>query len=251
MKADNIWQGVLDSMPTDITKQHMVSMPFDIETSGKCEDFMQLLPDERKEFTRWVVREGYTTSSFPTTTEASELWKEKAGLSDYCQITVIAYGRWSNGYKVSALRLDDYDSEREMLEAFAEYLRNKKPRFWVAHNILFDAKIIARRMLLTGVKIPSALLNIIKVKSWSMQTIKGYAWDTMEMGKLLTLGFKGVSLSRLCAMLGVDTPKEDLDGSMVSRLWHKEEMRDRIVRYCCKDTEATAMCYHHLLKLYL
>ena len=43
------------------------------------------------------------------------------------------------------------------------------------------------------------------------------------------------SLSLMAHVLGIPTPKDDIDGSQVARVFYEEKNIDRIVIYCEKD----------------
>ena len=49
-----------------------------------------------------------------------------------------------------------------------------------------------------------------------------------------------VSLKLLAAVLGIDTPKDDIDGSMVKDVYYEEKNLPRIVTYCQKDVVTVA-----------
>jgi 3'-5' exonuclease len=57
------------------------------------------------------------------------------------------------------------------------------------------------------------------------------------------------SLALLCELFGIDTPKDDIDGSQVSNVYRKEHDLTRIISYCQKDVIATAHVYHKLMGL--
>lgn len=44
----------------------------------------------------------------------------------------------------------------------------------------------------------------------------------------------------LTAILGIPSPKDDIDGSEVASVYYKEKNLERIVTYCEKDTVAVA-----------
>ena len=46
------------------------------------------------------------------------------------------------------------------------------------------------------------------------------------------------SLDLLTTILGIPTPKDDIDGSMVAGIYYGEKDLERIVRYCEKDVLA-------------
>ena len=48
------------------------------------------------------------------------------------------------------------------------------------------------------------------------------------------------SLKLLTSILGVPSPKDDIDGSEVAKVYYQEKNLERIVNYCEKDTIAVA-----------
>lgn len=48
------------------------------------------------------------------------------------------------------------------------------------------------------------------------------------------------SLQLLTSILGIPSPKDDIDGSEVAHIYYKENNIQRIVSYCEKDTIAVA-----------
>jgi len=48
------------------------------------------------------------------------------------------------------------------------------------------------------------------------------------------------SLKLLTAILGIPTPKDDIDGSMVGKVYWQEHDLPRIATYCQKDVAAVA-----------
>ena len=55
------------------------------------------------------------------------------------------------------------------------------------------------------------------------------------------------SLKLMTHILGIPSPKDDIDGSQVADVYYKEKNLDRIATYCEKDTIAVAQL---LLRLY-
>ena len=98
-----------------------------------------------------------------------------------------------------------------------------------AHNGKeFDYPYICRRMVINGVGIPEAL-QIAGRKPWEVRHL-----DTMEMWKFGD--YKNyTSLKLLAKVLGIPSPKDDIDGSMVNAVYWTDKNIDRIVEYCQKD----------------
>ncbi len=125
------------------------------------------------------------------------------------------------------------DDEILLLKEFSQFIENHKPFNrpvqLCAHNGKeFDYPYIARRMIINRLKIPALLDNAGK-KPWEVQLI-----DTLELWKFGD--YKAfTSLNLLAYIMGLPSPKQDMDGSMVGNYyWEKKEL-EKIVRYCCSD----------------
>lgn len=139
-------------------------------------------------------------------------------------------------YKVKSYCDND---ERKLLQAFnndIEMFYHRGIRTICAHNgNEFDIPFIARRTLIAGLKLPT-MLNIAGLKPWEL---KDRLIDTMQLWKFGD--FKNfTSLALLCEIFNIPTPKDDIDGSEVYRVYYEENQLDRIVTYCEKDTLAVA-----------
>lgn len=99
------------------------------------------------------------------------------------------------------------------------------------HNIKkFDAPWIIKRCLINGI-MPTAKLHLQKQKPW-----ENCLFDTLEVWKFG--GYNGASLGILCNVLGIPTPKDDISGSDVNRVYWEGGL-ERIKDYCEKDVLAT------------
>jgi hypothetical protein len=54
------------------------------------------------------------------------------------------------------------------------------------------------------------------------------------------------SLKLLAHILGIPSPKEDMDGSMVKDVYYKDKDIDRIISYCELDVVTTAQVFLRL-----
>jgi len=109
-----------------------------------------------------------------------------------------------------------------------------------AHNGKeFDFPYIARRMIINGITLPNHL-DLFGKKPWEVNHL-----DTMELWKFGD--YKNyTSLKLLANVLGIPSPKEDIDGSMVRDVFYKERDLDRIARYCELDVITTAQIFLRL-----
>ena len=127
--------------------------------------------------------------------------------------------------------------EKALLTDFANMLSryyNAPDAQLCAHNGKeFDFPYIARRMLIHGIRIPR-ILQVAGKKPWETNFI-----DTMELWKFGD--YKNfTSLDLLCAILDIPTPKDDINGSEVGRVYWQENDLERIKTYCQKDVLAIA-----------
>ena len=167
----------------------------------------------------------------------------RAGIySEFGKIICISVGFMKN----REFRIKSFYGEDEyiLLKEFSELLQkyyNSRDHLLCAHNGKeFDYPYIARRMLINGLTLPS-ILNIAGKKPWEVAHL-----DTLELWKFGD--YKNyTSLELLAAVFGIETPKEDIDGSMVAEVYYKDKDLDRIVKYCQRDTLTVAqllLCYH-------
>jgi len=173
---------------------------------------------------------------------AADVYQRAGIYSEFGKIVCISVGLILNKTGSYRFRVKSFYGENEagllrdfaaMLEKFAE-----KDQTWLcAHNGKeFDFPFIIRRMLINGVDVPG-LLNIAGKKPWEVAFL-----DTMELWKFGDYKHY-TSLNLLTYLFDIPTPKDDIDGSMVSQIYHEDKDLDRIVRYCEKDTLAVAQLF--------
>lgn len=126
------------------------------------------------------------------------------------------------------------DDEKQLLREFSEVLNKKPQHVLCGHNSKeFDFPYLSRRMLINGLELP-AHLDTAGKKPWEVSHL-----DTMELWKF---GDRKsyTSLALLAAMFGIPTPKDDIQGKDVARVYYDEQDLPRIARYCQKDIITTA-----------
>jgi len=129
------------------------------------------------------------------------------------------------------------DDEYDLLNGFATLLQKKfsgRDMSLCAHNGKeFDFPFIARRMIVNGINIPEKL-NLFGKKPWEVAHL-----DTLELWKFGDYKHY-TSLHLLTHILGIPSPKGDIDGSKVAEVYYKEKDLERIVKYCERDVWAVA-----------
>lgn len=127
------------------------------------------------------------------------------------------------------------DDEGVILQEFKQMLLKyaKSREFSLcAHNGKeFDFPYISRRMLINSIPLPPEL-DMAGKKPWEIKHI-----DTMELWKFGD--YKNyTSLELLCNAFSIPTPKDDIDGSQVAKVYYEDKNLSRIVKYCEKDVVA-------------
>jgi DNA polymerase elongation subunit (family B) len=122
------------------------------------------------------------------------------------------------------------DDERTLLEELAAMFNRLRPgTILCAHNGKeFDFPYLSRRMIIHGINLPSVLNNAGR-KPWEVSFM-----DTMELWKFGD--YKNFTpLNLLAYILGIPSPKDDIDGSRVGQVYWQDHDLPRIVHYCQKD----------------
>ena len=88
-------------------------------------------------------------------------------------------------------------------------------------------------MIINQIDIPFKL-NLFGKKPWEVPHL-----DTLELWKFGDYKTY-TSLKLMAHVLGIPSPKDDIDGSEVRDVFYKDQDIDRIIRYCEKDTIAVA-----------
>jgi len=168
--------------------------------------------------------------------ESAETQYKKAGIyAEFAKVICISVGFFND----EVFRIKSYfnDSEKELLTEFSMLLNshyNKKTHLLCAHNGKeFDFPFLCRRMLINDIRLPK-ILNISGKKPWEINHI-----DTMELWKFGD--YKNyTSLNLLAAIFNIPTPKDDINGSDVARVYWEYQDIKRIVNYCQKDVITVA-----------
>lgn len=171
-----------------------------------------------------------------------EEFYERAGIwAEFGKIICISVGYFTVKDDARNFRVTSfYGEELELLKQFKQLLQehfNQTRHLLCAHNGKeFDFPYIARRMIINGMNLPYKL-DLFGKKPWEIPHL-----DTMELWKFGDYKHF-TSLKLLAHILGIPSPKEDMDGSMVKDVFYEENDLDRIVSYCELDVVTTAQVF--------
>ena len=208
----------------------------DIETVPQVANFAELSEAEQKLWDKKTQRQREEQIS------AEDFYGERAGImAEFGKIICISVGMYEKNETLKIKTFAD-DDERKLLEEFGEIFNSSRLRDVVlcAHNGKeFDFPWIARRFLINGMQ-PPFPFQMFGKKPWEIPHL-----DTMELWKFGD--WKSfISLELMAHIFGVPTPKDDIDGSMVSSIYYKEKDLPRIVKYCEKDVLTLANVFRKL-----
>ncbi len=175
--------------------------------------------------------------------QTNETLYPRAGIyAEFGKIVCISCGVLQGNERQRKIIIKSFagDDEKIILQQFIDML-NKwvagDPKYLCAHNGKeFDFPYLCRRLIINSLPVP-AMLNISGKKPWEVNHL-----DTLELWKFGD--FKNyTSLNLLAHTLGITTPKDDIDGSMVWEVYWKEMNLQRIVTYCQKDVVTVAQIF--------
>jgi hypothetical protein len=204
----------------------------DIETVPEVATFSDLSPDKQELYalkTQYQRKDEISPEDF----------YERAGIwAEFGKIVCISVGYFVDLDGTRSFRVKSFSgNEKELLESFKTLLNthfNEANHLLCAHNGKeFDFPYIARRMIINHIELPTKL-NLFGKKPWEVAHL-----DTLELWKFGDYKHY-TSLKLLTNILGIPSPKEDIDGSDVARVYYEENDLDKIVKYCERDTVAVA-----------
>jgi uncharacterized protein YprB with RNaseH-like and TPR domain len=168
-----------------------------------------------------------------------EEFYDRAGIwAEFGKIICISVGYFvfkgdNRNFRITTFHGEE-DSILKEFKILIETHYNKSYHLLCAHNGKeFDFPYIARRMIIHKIDIPFKL-NLFGKKPWEVPHL-----DTLELWKFGDYKTY-TSLKLMTHVLGIPSPKDDIDGSEVCDVYYKEKDIDRIIRYCEKDTIAVA-----------
>ncbi len=200
----------------------------DIETVPQYATYEELPPDWKDLWTKkilWKLKDEATPSS---------LYQGAGIMAEFGKIICISAGFFFLEDTVLKFKVKSFygHDEKILLGDFCKLLEDKfsdEASNLCAHNGReFDFPYTARRCLVNGIKIPQVLDNSDK-KPWEVKLI-----DTMGLWRFGD--YKNfTSLNLLAALFGIQSPKDDIDGSQIWDVYWNHKDLERIKIYCQKD----------------
>lgn len=216
---------------------------FDVETATEFKNFNELKKNKPRLAELWSnrciwLRENYSDNKEKTD---EELYEYKGALHpEFNRVLCVTFGRVEideNLKVTSSVKTYSGDDEKQVLKdtlnVFEKFLSTGF-RF-SGHNIKgFDIPVILKRSIINGLGLPKTL-HIHNLKPWEFPFL-----DTAEVWSFGSWKDGRSSLDLLSTAIGVPTPKEEMNGSMVSDAYWNQGKLKEIVEYCERDVLATA-----------
>jgi uncharacterized protein YprB with RNaseH-like and TPR domain len=213
-----------------INLEHILFL--DIETVPQSQSFNELDDTSKvlyEQKTKYQRKEDFSPEEF----------YDRAGIwAEFGKIVCISVGFFKITGDIRNFRVTSFHGDEiKILNDFKALLEshfNRPHHLLCAHNGKeFDFPYIARRMIINSIDIPFKL-NLFGKKPWEVAHL-----DTLELWKFGD--YKTfTSLKLMAHVLGIPSPKDDIDGSEVRNVYYEENNIDRIVIYCEKDTITVA-----------
>lgn len=211
----------------------------DIETVR----YEKQLTTESKLFDAWKYRMRKEDSMTDET--LIELFEKNAALYiPFGKTVCISIGKivkTESGEEVIKMHSIYGKDEKELLLQFNSlieklYNKNKNLVFCGFYSNSFDIPFLFKRMIIHGIE-AHELIDTSGLKPWEMKNL-----DLSEQWK--GNSFYPDSLVAITAILDIESPKQDINGSQTSDVYYGEENGClRIARYCENDVKATINVY--------
>ncbi len=219
----------------------------DIETV-RAEDKLVSLPNPFNDLWCKKMEKQHQGDGEP---DYGQLWEDEAAFhAEFSKVVCVSFG----GFKKKEDKKDEYtfrvksfygDNEKKLLREFGgmlEELMGKGFSYCAHYGMGFDYPYLAKRYMINGYTIPAALDSYGK-KPWDLN----HLIDTNDLWK--GVQWKGgTSLDLICALYGIPSPKDEMDGSEVAGAFFRGEIKD-VVRYCEKDVIALARVFQCLKRV--
>jgi hypothetical protein len=219
-----------------INLEHILFL--DIETVPEQENF-NLLEESKKEL--WEQKSKYQRRD----EYSAEEFYDRAGIwAEFGKIITISVGYFKfhgdqRSFRVTSFHGEESNILKEFKNLLDTHFYHPKHLLCGHNGKEFDFPYIARRMIIHKIELPEKL-NLFGKKPWEISHL-----DTMELWKFGDYKHY-TSLKLMANVLGIASPKEDIDGSMVKEVYYKEKDLERIIKYCELDVITTAQVFLRL-----
>ncbi len=187
----------------------------------------------------WEKKSSQFRSEWQT---AAEVYPRAGIYAEFGKVVCISVGIFSNSNSERKFRVKSFfgNDEYQLLMQFVQLLEksfSSDEYYLCAHNGKeFDFPYLARRILINRIPLPK-ILDLSGRKPWEIRHL-----DTLELWKFGDYKHF-TSLELLTTIFGIETPKDDITGNDVAKVFWQDNDIQRIVTYCQKDVVSIAQLF--------
>ncbi len=161
---------------------------------------------------------------------ADEFYEMKAGIwAEFGKIVCISCGIVVEGKaRIKSMVGHELQILKDFTQLIEESYFDSQPIFCAHNGKEFDYPYLSRRMLIHQLPLPLSLQNYGK-KPWEITHL-----DTLELWKFGDYKHY-TSLELLAHIFDLPTPKSEMTGADVSKVYYQEQNIEKIITYCEND----------------
>lgn len=165
-------------------------------------------------------------------------WERAALYAEYNKIVAITLG--AAGLKTSPQTNTFYGNDEKSIidraittiNTLINPITRPNTRIWGYYSNRFDIPVLYKKTLMHQLSLPMCF-SFHMLKPWDTQCKDVYdLWNVM-------MGERIGSLDLLSAIFGIESPKEEMDGSMVKYAFYNDGDTKKIANYCNRDVITT------------
>jgi 3'-5' exonuclease len=165
---------------------------------------------------------------------------ERAGIyAEFAKVVCVSLGYFHGHKQDRTFRITSLFGEEEsgilmgLSALFKKFFKDGNALLCAHNGKEFDFPFLARRFVINGLPLPE-VLDLAGKKPWEVQHL-----DTMDLWKFGDYKHY-TSIDLLSYALAIPSPKDDITGADVARVFYEEKDLERIKSYCEKDVLAVA-----------
>lgn len=211
---------------------------FDIETVGKYKTYDEYQTNDTKGAELFNKKYSKNEWMIQKCDNVNTAFEEFGGLfSTYGKMVCFSFGYFTTknkkGYTVNSIY---GNNEEELLIRIKELLDKVNDKGMGLSGYIingFDIPFLVHKFHSKNISLPTLLDNYDK-KPWDLKI-----FDLADKWKFGAKYF--ASLDEVCYELGIESPKDDIDGSEVHKVYWYDGDLERIKTYCEKDVTSTML----------
>lgn len=219
---------------------------FDIETTSKYRNLIEFENNDKKGYELFLKKLNRKSDNYiDWKDEPSKVYMDKSPLiPEYGKIVCVSMAYYRNDeIKIKSVYGEDEEKiVNEVYKIFENIGRNTTFGTCGYYIKGFDIPWLNKKMMKYGLEIP-ILLKTFNIKPWDKNV-----FDLAEVWRSNGT-LENVSFDEMLHDLGVESPKDDISGEDVGKVYWIDENLERIKDYCEKDVIACVEAAKRIINL--